>query len=153
PTTLPPGPRPPPAGAVPPPRLLRPPPRVRVPDVAHEVGVLLVVLQSRLRAFDVDVIENRQDGKVLVEDRLDLLVNRLPLLLAVQFCWRNAWACSRTLFPAVVELLKLSLMPFFARIPSPPTFHPASSRRALALSGLYSCFGRSGLNAHDDGAR
>src|SRR5947207_4251548 len=82
PTTLPPGPGPPPAGAAPPPRLLRPPPRVRVPDVAHEVRVLLVVLQTRLRAFDVDVVENRQDGKVLVEDRLDLPVNRLPLLLA-----------------------------------------------------------------------
>ena len=73
--------------------------------------------------------------------------------MAFQFCWRNACACSRTLLPAVVELLKLSLTPFFARIPSAPTFHPASSRRALAFSGLYSCFGRFGLNAHDDGAR
>src|SRR5207302_9092454 len=82
PTILPPGMRPPPMCAAPPPRLLSPPPSVRVPDVAHKVGVLLVVLQPRLRAFDVDVIEDRQDGKVLAEDRLDLPVDRLPLLLA-----------------------------------------------------------------------
>ena len=68
---------------------------------------------------------------------------------ARQFCCRSACACSRSLFPDVVELVKPRRTPPLARTPSGPGLHPASSRICFAFSGLYSCFGKSALYAQD----
>ena len=56
--------------------------------------------------------------------------------IAFQFCWNSAWQPWRAVLPAVVDMVNFILWPSFSRMPSAPTFQPASSSIFAASAGF-----------------